>query len=257
MFARDPSKAWGERFFLCYTPIWIGMVALCVSLGWFRAFSDAGYLAFGIAVAAPLVLYPLLRPGAADRGRPITATYWFRFNVWIAIFGFVGNYSGSHYFFDVLGMRYAFPTTWTLEATLVGRGSGTVPIFLYLLTQAYFATYHAVAGVVIRAARRRLGPGHLTMTLVVCALAYGMAFAETWSMASDLLSDVFWYVDRARMLRWGSVAYGLYFIVSFPMIARLDEEAPWPLWRVAVEALAASMLVMLLLDFWAALVGPL
>jgi len=41
-----------------------------------------------------------------------------------------------------------------------------------------------------------------------------------------------------------------YFIVSFPMVYRLDEdaEARWTVGRTAIEALAAGMLVFTLLD---------
>ena len=55
------------------------------------------------------------------------------------------------------------------------------------------------------------------------ALAYGFAYAETYFMASEALSDYFWYVDRARMFELGSLFYATYFIVSVPLLSRLDE----------------------------------
>ena len=36
----------------------------------------------------------------------VTYRYWFKANLYIAIFNFAGNYFGSEYFFDVLGMVY-------------------------------------------------------------------------------------------------------------------------------------------------------
>ena len=53
------------------------------------------------------------------------------------------------------------------------------------------------------------------------------------------------------MYRVGSLFYGIYFLVSFPVFFRLDEgHAPWSLAQTAGSSLAACMLVTLLLDFW-------
>ena len=69
----------------------------------------------------------------------------------------------------------------------------------------------------------------------------------------------FYYRDLPRMLRWGSLFYACYFFVSFPMIYRLDEEPGnnWSLGRTCVEALAAGMLVLFLLDGVTRFVGRL
>lgn len=55
----------------------------------------------------------------------------------------------------------------------------------------------------------------------------------------------------------GSVIYGIYFIVAFPMVARLDEDVskPWTLAQAATDSLAACMLVTILLDLWRITVG--
>ena len=76
-------------------------------------------------------------------------------------------------------------------------------------------------------------------------------------MAIPALGDVFEYADRGRMLAWGSMFYGTYFIVSLPVFARIDEERPWSTWQVIGSALAVSMGVFFLLDFWAKFLGPL
>lgn len=52
--------------------------------------------------------------------------------------------------------------------------------------------------------------------------------------------------------------YAIYFIVSFPMFFRLDENpktAKTPLSGFVVNSLAAGMLVTILLDFWRLFVG--
>ena len=269
-FSAKPGKAAAERFVLIYSPIWMALVGTVMLGGFYRGWSDPMYMGFGLLAALPLVVVPWLRPCPEERGLEPWQTSWFRMNLWVAILVGFGNYFGSAYFFDVLGMRYAFPTRWTLDAALVGRSDATVPLFMYPLTQAYFVSYHAGMLVVLRRIRRalnldRLSPGtarwprQLLLALATLALAYGVSFAETLFMASDAISDLFWYADKSRMLRWGSLFYACYFLVSLPLLARLDEP-PGPMFspgRAALEALAAGMLVFMILDALALLLGPL
>lgn len=258
-FSDNPSKAAFERFALLYTPIWIAVVGFVMLSGVYRDWGDPMYMLFGCGVGGPLVLVPLLRPFAADRDRPFWDTSWFRLNLWIAIFVWFGSYFGTEYFFDVLGMRYGFTTTWNLDAALVGSGEGEVPLFLYPLTQAYFMTYHVVMVVLLRALTRRFSLGRVARGVAIFVLAYGVAFAETFFMAIPQLADVFIYLDRGRMLAFGSIFYACYFVVSVPLIARVDEppEDRWPTAKIVVEVLAASMLVLILLDAWALVLGKL
>jgi len=257
LWSHDPGKAAAERFFLLYSPIWIAFVAIIMLTGVYRGWSDAGYMLFGLGVAAPLVLVPYLTPRAEEIGRRFWETSWFRLNLWIALFVGFGSYIGTHYFFDVVGMRYGFPTTWNFEAELVGDSDGRVPMFLYPLTQAYFMTYHVAMTVILRYLSTRFGLGRVSRALIIAVLAYAVAFAETSFMAIPALADVFEYADRGRMLVWGSMFYATYFIVSLPVFATIDEDQPWPLGRVVGSALAVSMAVFLLLDLWAKLIGPL
>jgi cycloeucalenol cycloisomerase len=268
----DPGKAWAERFFLLYTPVWIAAVALVMGSGALLRWGDAGFMAFSVAVSAPLIVVPAVRhrrvPALART--PWHRSYWLKFNLWIAIFVWIGTYFLTHYFFDVLGMRYAFPTRWALDAALVGSGRGEVPVFMYPLTQAYFVSYHVGMLVVLRRLHRALGLGHLSpgtarwprrlaLAAAALALAYAVSFGETLFMASDLISDLFWYADKPRMLRWGSLFYACYFLVSLPLLYPMDEP-PGPTYspgRAALEALAAGMLVFMILDALALLLGPL
>lgn len=268
----DPGKAWAERFFLLYTPVWIVAVAVVMTSGALLSWGDAGFMAFSVAVAAPLVVVPALRhrrvPALA--GTPWHRSYWFKFNLWIFLFVWIGTYFLTHYFFDILGMRYAFPTRWTLDAALVGTGRGEVPAFMYPLTQAYFVSYHVAMIVALRRLHRAFGladlspgtarwPRQLALALAALVLAYAVAFAETLFMASPWISDLFWYADKPRMLRWGSLFYACYFLVSLPLLYRMDEP-PGPVFspgRAALEALAAGMLVFMILDALALALGPL
>jgi cycloeucalenol cycloisomerase len=271
-FSADPGKAWAERFFLLYTPVWILAVAIVMLGGLVPRWGDGELLIFSVAVAAPLLVIPALRQRSvpALAATPWTRSYWLKFNLWIFIFVWIGTYFLTHYFFDVLGMRYAFHARWTLDAALVGQGDGTVPVFMYPLTQAYFVSYHAGMLVVLRRIRRALDLDHLSpgtarwprlllLALATLALAYGVAFAETLFMASDSIADLFWYADKPRMLRYGSLFYACYFLVSLPLLARMDEP-PGPVYspgRAALEALAAGMLVFMILDALTLLLGPL
>ena len=71
-----------------------------------------------------------------------------------------------------------------------------------------------------------------------------------FQVAANDMANV-WYQDLPRMLAYGSWFYALYFVVSFPMVYRLDEdpqESPWPLSRVVIEASAVGMISMFLID---------
>ena len=258
VYAPNPDKAWAERFFLLTSPLWIGAVAFVVLTGLLPSWQDLDYWMFSCAVASPAVLGPLLVRARPDRTRAITTSYWFKFNVWIAIVVAFGTYFGTAYFFDLMGMRYAFGAHWTLQSNVVGRTGSAVPVFMYPLTHAYFVTYFAVLTVADRTLRAWLRPGPAGGAMLVLALAYVIAFAETFFMATDLMHDLFSYDQPDKMLAWGSFGYAAYFVVGLPMIRRLDEHATdWTIGRVVIEALATCMGILVLLEVWAQLVGPL
>jgi hypothetical protein len=75
-----------------------------------QAWDEWGYLACGLFTVAPLILFPALRPGDADKGKILSERFWVKANVWHAVFGFVGNYFWTHYFFQLLGAAYTMPS---------------------------------------------------------------------------------------------------------------------------------------------------
>ncbi|MBI5490195.1 MAG: hypothetical protein HY905_22865 [Deltaproteobacteria bacterium] len=257
--SENPSKAWGEKFFLLHSLVWIAIVAAVMLGGLAHRMGDVACLALGLGVFLPLIVVPLVRPGKADRGRPLRERYWLKFNVWVAIVAFVGSYFITHFFFDELGMTYGFAVRWHVESRLMDRGGGEVPVFLYFLAHVYFTTYYTVMSIGLRRVRRVLGGGRWATVLAVLAMSYATAFAETLFMASPYLAGLFDYADRSRMLGTGSAAYGLVFAATLPFVFSLDEGPgeSRPLGRVVVDALAGSMLALFLLDVWAAVVGPL
>ena len=260
-FSENPSKAWGEKFFLAYSPAWMFLMALVVGSGITHEIGEWGFLAIGIAVAAPLVVIPALIRDERPIGRRWYETYWFKANLYIAIFNFAANYFGSEYFFDILGMVYDYPMiALNLDSTLVGSGEQRVPVVMYLLTQAYFLTYHTTAVIVLRRIRTaRLPLRAVLWPVALLVVAYCWAWLETKAMANPWNASQFYYRDMERMLAFGSLFYSLYFVASFPIFFHLDEErdANWSLTKTAASALAASMIMLFLLDFAAAIFGPL
>jgi cycloeucalenol cycloisomerase len=214
-----------------------------------------------LAVFAPLLAVPALVRDERALGRPWYRTYWFKLNLWIGIFAGIGSYFGSEYFFDVLGMVYNYPQLdWRLDAVLLGSGAQTVPLIMYTSAHFYFVTYHTGAVVVMRRVRTSALLGRPWLwPVTVLGTAYFFAWAETFFMTDPSIAAQFYYRDLPRMLRWGSLFYACYFFVSFPMIYRLDEEPQddWSLGRTAIEALAAGMLLLLLLDSVTRFVGRL
>jgi cycloeucalenol cycloisomerase len=259
--SENPSKAWGEKFFLAYTPFWVLTMAVLMQTGVGGRWGDLSLNAAMLVIFAPLIVVPLWLRDELALGRPWWRTYWFKFNVWIGIFAGVGSYFGSEYFFDVLGMIYHYPQlTWRLDSVLLGAGEQTVPLIMYPSAHFYFVTYHTIAVIVLRRARTsRFLSARWAWPPLVLVSAYGFAWMETYAMAGGAIAQQFAYRDLPRMLRWGSMFYACYFVISFPMIYRLDERAGenWTLGRVAVEALAAGMLLLFLLDTATRFVGRL
>ena len=261
-FSENPSKAWGEKFFLLYSPLWMAFIGLVMGLGISHRVGEWGFLAIGLSVALPLLLVPALVRDERPGGRRFYETYWFKANLYIGIFNFAANYFASEYFFDVLGMVYDYPAIELLnfDSALVGTGEQQVPVMMYLLTQAYFMTYHTTAIIVLRRLRTSGIVGMKALwPLVVLVVAYAWAWMETRLMANPMIADQFYYREMGRMLAYGSMFYATYFIASFPIFYHLDETrtANWSLTKTAGAACAAGMLMLILLDFATKLFGPL
>lgn len=71
-------------------------------------------MAVGLAAALPCFVLPAFLHGAHEKGKSWDQQYWIKANVWIAIFSFIGNYFWTHYFYELLGAEYTFPS-WQLN----------------------------------------------------------------------------------------------------------------------------------------------
>ena len=156
------------------------------------------------------------------------------------------SYWYTHYFYSVLGAAYTMPAH---------RVNG-VPWCMFFATHFYFCFYHVLSNCALRFIATGYAPGPRRAALraaAVLAMAYFTAFAETLTISGF---PYYTFADRGRAYTVGSAFYGLYFVVSFPAFLLVDE-APagavgaqtHSLARAAVEALAAAMAVLQLLDF--------
>ena len=250
-FSKNPSKAWGEKFFLCYLPFFFLLNGGKQAFGWLDA-GNAWHVGQNILMLAPLYVVPLLIRDETKLGRKWFETYWFKFNLWIYIFAFFATYFFTEFFFDVLGMIYYFPqVSWYWDSNLLGTGEQRVPLGMYFNAAAFFVVYHTVAFILMRRIlTSRLNVGPWVNVIVVAVGAWFFAWAETRLVATDANKPYFFYEDLEWMLAYGSGFYACYFLVSFPFAYRIDEaeQENWPLSKVVIESLAASMLAFFLLD---------
>ena len=260
-FSPNPDKAATERFFLLYSPVWMALMGLMMLTGWDKTGSDTILLLHSLLVAVPLLVIPAFshyRKLRTLSWSSVSNSYWFKANLYIGLFSFFGNYFGTFYFFDMLGMVYNYPNAETsLESALLFRGDNPVPLIMYFYTHAYFMTYHVTATLVLR----RLGANRkfwifLPATFII---GYFWAWMETKAMANPLMATSFYYENMAAMLAYGSAIYATYFIASFPIFFGIDEKTDrqWTVPVVAAGALSASMLTFYLLDFSMMLIGRL
>jgi cycloeucalenol cycloisomerase len=269
-FSANPDKAWAEKFFLTFVPVFFVYNGVIQSTGWLDA-NDFWHLAQNFGMWMP---YCLLLPAWIRRhsGVPWQESYWFKFNLYMFVFVFMVTYFHTEYFFELLGLSYRFDgVSLYFDAALVGPDEAAagmawkkVPLGMYLNSVAFFIVYHTMAVVCMRRVRtmtfslgRRAQRG--AWLAIVAASALFFAWAETRLYITQAASGNVWYVDLEAMLIYGSLFYSMYFLVSFPSVFRMDEEmsrSRWSLSRTTIEAFAAGAISLLLLDLWANFVGP-
>lgn len=251
LFAADRSKAYFEAISLVWAPL--SLVALLVGVfatGLHNYCDRYTYLLISVLLCVPGFVLPFVYPCEADRKQRFVERFWVKAALWIAIFSFYGNYFWTHYFYHMLGARYLFDA----------HRFNDVPVVCYLCTYFYFTFYFSLVNIVLRAVSRfanrrvarRLRP--LVWCTCVCALAYGTAVFEAVSIQHFPL---YTYSDKKRFVTVGSIVYGLYFVVGFPMFFAIDEnpQQKSSLYDVAINSLAATAIVTLLLDLWRMYIG--
>lgn len=262
----QPDIAWAERLFVLTALPWIVLMVGIVATGAYEHFGSFHYNVVGVALVTPSLLIPALTQPAYECAKPLLERYWVKAHVWVAILVYVGSYFWTHYFYSLLGATYTFTATRLND----------VPISMFLAAHAYFMLYHAMTNMALRRwytshtyARLPSGFGRRVGTgLLVLLMAWLTAFMETFTISAFPYYHI---ANREYMYTVGSIVYGLYFIVSFPMFyrmgsyadsdgvpppARASEDAkpftadPWSMVNVAVHSLGGSMLVTIMLDLW-------
>ena len=139
--AAAPAKRACEVWFLGWGVVWIACFAVVIALRPYDAWEHEGYFLFMLALMSPLLLQPVVLPSlTCDQGKRLTERYSFKANLWIFVFGFVGNYWYTHYFYNVLKASYTFKS-WDLNG---------VPIPMYFATHFYFCFYHTLSNMALR-----------------------------------------------------------------------------------------------------------
>lgn len=224
-FSSSPGKRAVERAWLAYTPVW-GAITGAVMLGGFaERWGDAALMTFGVLLALGSCIAPFVGPGRRD---PEVRRAALSMTSGIVVLAFGMNYLQTPFFFDVLHMRYGFHASWTLEHN---------PLFLYLVTVPYFATYSVLACIAARAARH-FAPKMGGLVFVVVPLA--LAFLETVLNANPLMTRLFCYDDLPLMLWFGTACYGVSFVLALPVWLAIEEprSRAWPLAAAALLSLA-------------------
>ena len=244
--AVNRSKVFGETFILIYSVIWISFLAVVVIWKWYEQFSPNDYILVGLGIAIPCFVGPLVFPDMKERRIPFSERYIVKANIFIFIVGYIGNHFYTHYFYDMLGMRYTGPL-----ATGKGIEINQVPLSMFLFTHPYFMTYHVLAAPLLRATKvylQKYPSPDILLGIFITLIAFMTAFIETWTISGF---PYYTYPDFYTMLTKGSAFYGVFFVVTFPWFFRLDEDPRdlWSLGRVVKEALAAMMVVLICADF--------
>lgn len=214
-----------EHFWLRYTPVWAAAAGVVMVFGFAERWGDAALMAFGIALALPAIV------GAVRVERRVSGPL-----VAVVAFALLLNYSQTQFFFDVLHAHYGFHASWHI------RGN---PIFLYILTIPYFATYF----VLLRMADRWLGR-RVMGSLVACVL---VALLETAFNATPLTRHLYCFDDPLLAYTFGSLAYGISFVCILPVWRNAER---MPLTHVLVGVCAAVYVDCLALDLLRYHVAP-
>jgi hypothetical protein len=251
LFAEHPGKRATERFWLLYTPVWGAIGGLVMLSGRAAHWSDAQLLALGFALAAGALAGPLLFRAREERGKPIRELAGFKLGASVTAVAFLMNYFCTPFFYDVLHMHYGFPTHWNIQNN---------PVFLYLMTIAYFSTYLVLLTVGWRAAQRLFAGAPRAAAIGGAGIVpFVVAGLETALNANPFMRGLFCFDDLRFMLLFGTFCYGTCFVFLLPVWLAIDERPgdATPLARIGVWVLAATMAIVIAFELYRHLLAPL
>ena len=237
ILAEHAGKRATERFWLAYTPVWGAGCAVVMVGGFAERWGDGALLMLGLLPALGAVVGPFLVAPPEERALPLVERTAFKMVLGVVLLSFGLNYTQTPYFWDVLHMHFGFNATWTIREN---------PIFLYLLTVAYFSTYSVLTCIAYRWLRARLAAAPAPLRVSALALApLAMAFLETVLNANPWTRRLFCYDDMRLMLWFGTLSYGVAFMFILPAWMGVDER---PGRRVSVLTVVAWTLAALYAD---------
>ncbi|MCA9771831.1 MAG: hypothetical protein KC466_05445 [Myxococcales bacterium] len=248
--ASNPAKRATERFHLFYAPVWGVAVGAVMMTGIAERWGDAELLTFSLVIFAGSAFGPFVWAAPTDRGRPLTERYAFKILVWVSIFSILGNYFGTAFFYEVLHAHYGFQTQWNWNH---------VPLPLYLLTVAYFSTYVVLVNIGWRLARDWVRPRAPALFWPAAVAApFVVAGLESALNANPWMRGLYCFDEPVFALSFGTLAYGLQFLIAMPFWIGLDETPgkSQPVGRVVVGALAAYMMIFAANEFLKECVAP-
>jgi hypothetical protein len=90
---KSRSKYLCEVWFLQYGVFWISVMVSIIIFEWYKSFDRIHYAVVLGALVSPLYLQPVFWPSlTGDEKQGLLQRYSFKANLWIGIFGFIGNY---------------------------------------------------------------------------------------------------------------------------------------------------------------------
>mmetsp|Transcript_14307 Transcript_14307/g.39082 ORF Transcript_14307/g.39082 Transcript_14307/m.39082 type:complete len:248 (+) Transcript_14307:3-746(+) len=193
------SKYLCEVWFMTYSIFWVSMMGIIIVFELYLAFDKIHYAVVMIVLSAPLYLQPFLLPSlTGEENVPLLQRYSLKANIWIGIFGFIGNYWYTHYFYNVMKASYTFKS-WDING---------VPFPMILATHFYFTLYHTLGNMALRKTRSRFAPGRgrfLFECMLVFFMSYVTAFTEAFTISGF---PCYSFSDRRMAWVLGSAFYG-------------------------------------------------
>lgn len=233
VLSSHPGKRAVERYWLLYTPVW-GIATAVVMLGGLaNHWGDWELTLYSVVLGAGAVVPPVLWRKGDERALPWHRSTAFKMGLSVTLFALLMNYSNTAFFFDVLHMHYGFNTTWNLRQ---------IPVGLYVLTVAYFATYATLCLIAFRVVRSALAGTPRWIRWPGMALApFGVAALETASHVNPFMTHLFCYDDLTLALTLGTFSYGIGLALALACWLAIDERpgARIGTGAVVVGALAA------------------
>ena len=103
-FSANPDKAWAEKLYLSFIPVFVIYNAVIQQMGWL----DAGTFWHVVQNAAMWLPWCVVLPAWLRRAGsvPWAQSYWFKLNLYMAVWVFFATYYHTEYFFELLGLRY-------------------------------------------------------------------------------------------------------------------------------------------------------